>query len=110
MMALTNLASRSPTVAFRVANIPHILSKSDVEDLPTRLAASGALAMLTSTQAACEAIFDLQKERHRAFLVLAQLIDPSIHAGDDDAMDEESIGGVGDPGLVHRAATRSKMR
>ncbi|KAF8140539.1 ARM repeat-containing protein [Boletus edulis] len=163
VMALTNLASHSPTVASRVANIPHILSKvellmledhtlmrraatelicnlvagseqvferyaganeemvrstsrdgspkskihvliamSDVEDLPTRFAASGALAMLTSTQVACEAIFDLQKERHRAFLVLAQLIDPSIHAGDDDVMDEESNGGVGDPGLVHR--------
>ncbi|KAG6380932.1 hypothetical protein JVT61DRAFT_5325 [Boletus reticuloceps] len=162
VMALTNLATHSPAVASRVANIPHILSKvellmledhtlmrraatelicnliagseqvferygandemvrstsrdgspkskihvliamSDVEDLPTRLAASGALAMLTTTQAACEAIFDLQKERHRAFLVLAQLIDPSVHAGDDDAMDEESNGGVGDPGLVHR--------
>ncbi|KAF8560096.1 ARM repeat-containing protein [Imleria badia] len=80
-----------------------LIAMSDVEDLPTRLAASGALAMLTSMKTACEAIFELQMERHRAFLVLAQLIDPSVHAGDDDdAVDEDTSVGVGDPGLVHR--------
>ena len=84
----------------------HILvAMSDVEDLPTRLAASGALAMLTSVQTACQAIFDLQTERHRAFTVLAQLIDPSIHAEGDDATDEESSVGISDPGLVHRGVT-----
>ena len=75
-----------------------LIAMSDVEDPPTRLAASGALAMLTSVQTACEAIFDLQTERHRAFLVLAQLVDPSVNAGDDDAIEDDS----NDPGLVHR--------
>lgn len=79
-----------------------LIAMSDVEDLPTRLAASGALAMLTSMRTACEAIFDLQMERHRAFLVLAQLIDPSVHASDDDAAGEEFSVALGDPGLVHR--------
>ena len=79
-----------------------LIAMSDVEDLPTRLAASGALAMLTSVQTACEAIFDLQTERHRAFLVLAQLIDPSVHTSEDDAVDEDSSVDTGDPGLVHR--------
>lgn len=77
-----------------------LIAMSDVEDLPTRLAASGALAMLTSMQTVCEAIFDLQTKHHRAFLVLAQLIDPSVDAGDDNAAREEVA--LGDPGLVHR--------
>ena len=159
VMALTNLASQSSTLAARIANAPHVFNKvellmledhtlmrraatelicnlvagsedvferyagvnsgngratsrdgsskskihiliamSDVEDLPTRLAASGALAMLTSMRTACEAIFELQRERHRAFLVLAQLVDPSVHVGDG----EDSGMAVGDPGLVHR--------
>ena len=80
----------------------HVLvAMSDVDDLPTRLAASGALAMLTSMQTVCEAIFDLQTERHRAFLVLAQLIDPSVHASDDDVTEDSGVA-LSDPGLVHR--------
>ena len=79
-----------------------LIAMSDVEDLPTRTAASGALAMLTSVRTACEAIFNLQRERHRAFLVLAQLIDPTVRAGDDDTTEEGSDVTVGDPGLVHR--------
>ncbi|KAG9314113.1 ARM repeat-containing protein [Chiua virens] len=157
MMALTNLASHGPTLASRIANVPHLLSKvellmledhtlmrraatelicnlvagselvferytevnsetprngsskskiqvliamSDVEDLPTRLAASGALAMLTNMQATCEAILDLQMERHRAFLVLAQLVDPNVYTEED--VREDSGAMRGDPGLVHR--------
>ncbi|KAH0838076.1 ARM repeat-containing protein [Lanmaoa asiatica] len=84
------------------SNIHVLIAMSDVEDLPTRLAASGALAMLTNMQPACKAIFDLQVERHRAFLVLAQLIDPSIHTGDDDTTGEDSSVALGNPGLVHR--------
>lgn len=79
-----------------------LIAMSDVEDLPTRLAASGALAMLTSVRVACEAIFDLQRDRHRAFLVLAQLVDPSVYVGDGDTRGEDSDVTVGDPGLVHR--------
>ena len=79
-----------------------LIAMSDVEDPPTRLAASGTLAILTSVQTVCEAIFDLQTERHRAFLVLAQLIDPSVNAGDDDTIEGDSSIALGDPGLVHR--------
>ncbi|KAI9570313.1 ARM repeat-containing protein [Boletus coccyginus] len=78
-----------------------LIAMSDVDDLPTRLAASGALAMLTSMQTACEAIFDLQTEHHRALLVLSQLIDPSVHASDDDVTEDSGVA-LSDPGLVHR--------
>ncbi|KIJ66227.1 hypothetical protein HYDPIDRAFT_109223 [Hydnomerulius pinastri MD-312] len=89
---------------FSKSKIQVLLAMSDVEDLPTRLAASGALAMLTSAPSACQAIFALQVERHRAFLILAQLIDPSVHIGDTDAKDGGAdINPVdGDAGLVHR--------
>ncbi|KAI6047887.1 ARM repeat-containing protein [Pisolithus marmoratus] len=71
-----------------------LVAMSDVEDLPTRVAASGALAMLTSAPSACRAIFELQKERHRAFSVIGRLIDPSDES--------EATLVKGDPGLVHR--------
>lgn len=78
------------------SKIQVLLAMSDVEDVPTRLASSGALAMLTSSPNACRIIFDLQKERHRAFTVLSRLIDPSAQ------LDETGCGNNGDPGLVHR--------
>ena len=54
----------------------HILSAlADVEDEPTRLAASGALAVLTSSSVACKSMIQLQEEHHRLFLTLNQLID-----------------------------------
>ncbi|KAJ6520122.1 ARM repeat-containing protein [Mycena sanguinolenta] len=74
-----------------------VLAMSDVEDLGTRLAASGALATLTDAPSACEGLMALQRERHRMLPILAQLIDPSTAPHDDD---EEIM--TGDPGLVHR--------
>lgn len=74
-----------------------LLALSDVEDLPTQLAASGALATLTSAPNACRALEDLQRERKRVMPILAQLIDPSV--GDDD---DEPEGFQTDPGLAHR--------
>ncbi|KAF7337503.1 Microfilament motor [Mycena sanguinolenta] len=74
-----------------------VLAMSDVEDLGTRLAASGALATLTDAPSACEGLIALQRERHRMLPILAQLIDPSTAPHDDD---EEIM--EGDPGLVHR--------
>ncbi|KAK0465528.1 P-loop containing nucleoside triphosphate hydrolase protein [Desarmillaria tabescens] len=71
-----------------------LLALSDVEDIPTRLAASGALATVTTESGACQALLDLQRERHRAVPILAQLIDPST---DPEAVDAESH-----PGLLHR--------
>ncbi|KAJ7269424.1 microfilament motor [Mycena haematopus] len=74
-----------------------VLAMSDVTDLGTRLAASGALATLTDAPSACEGLIALQRERHRMLPILAQLIDPSTVSHDDD---EEIM--EGDPGLVHR--------
>ena len=76
-----------------------LLALSDVDDLPTRLAASGALATLTTAPSACRALFDLQRERQRVLPILAQLIDPSAVPSheEEEARDAES-----NPGLVHR--------
>ena len=58
-----------------------LVALSDVEDPQTRLAASGALATITSSPHACEALYSLQMEHHRVLPVFAQLIDPT---SDDD--------------------------
>ncbi|KIK91121.1 hypothetical protein PAXRUDRAFT_13962 [Paxillus rubicundulus Ve08.2h10] len=83
------------------SKIQVLLAMSDVEDVPTRLAASGALATLTSSPTTCDRILELQTEHHRAFLVLAQLIDPGVHHGDNVAKGEDS-NIKPNPGLVHR--------
>lgn len=83
------------------SKIQLLVAMSDVEDLPTRMAASGALAMLTSTTGACRAVFELQKERHRAFSVIGRLIDHSLQVGDTGGV-SEAIPVKGDSGLVHR--------
>lgn len=85
----------------RTSKIQLLIAMSDVEDLPTRLAASGALAMLTGTPGACRAVFELQRERHRAFSVIGRLIDPSVQNGDAEG-ESEATPVKGDPGLVHR--------
>ncbi|KAJ6503228.1 P-loop containing nucleoside triphosphate hydrolase protein [Mycena vitilis] len=75
-----------------------VLAMSDVSDLGTRIAASGALATLTDAPSACKGLISLQLERHRMLPILAQLVDPSTAPETDD--DEGSM--EGDPGLVHR--------
>jgi len=76
-----------------------LLAMSDVNDLPTRLAASGALATVTSSPSACQAVFELQMDRHRAYSIITRLIDPSVVLERDDPDDGEA---AGDPGLVLR--------
>lgn len=71
-----------------------VVAMADVEDLQTRLAASGALAILSNSPSACQSLFDLQVERHRLFSILGQLIAP-----DTDAEDNSSLA---DAGLIHR--------
>ncbi|KAF5388510.1 hypothetical protein D9757_004711 [Collybiopsis confluens] len=73
-----------------------ILALSDAEDLQTRLAASGALATLTSAPSACEALLEIQRERHRVLSIFTLLIDPSA-APEDEQIDAEPH-----PGLAHR--------
>ncbi|KAJ7161280.1 microfilament motor [Mycena crocata] len=74
-----------------------VLAMSDVADLGTRLAASGALATLTGSPSACEGLVALQLQRRRMLPILAQLIDPSTSPDIDDD-DEGSIDS--DPGLA----------
>ena len=73
-----------------------LLALSDVDDLPTRLAASGALATLTSTPSVCRALIALQLERHRFLPIMTQLIDPSAAPDLQDQSLETH------PGLIHR--------
>ena len=76
-----------------------LLALSDVDDVPTRAAASGALATLTISPSACRAITALQEERHRAMHIITLLIDPlSVPADKKDDDDELQT----EPGLVHR--------
>lgn len=75
----------------------HILiALSDVEDLPTRLAASGTLASLTSSPDACRSLYELEHDNHRVLPILTTLINPSPGSG------EPLVTTAPDPGLVHR--------
>ena len=76
-----------------------VLALCDVEDMPTRLAASGALATLTSDSTACSSLLDIQRERHRVFSIFTQLIDPSVSPSTDET---EEVSTETHPGLVHR--------
>jgi len=76
-----------------------LLALSDVDDLPTRLAASGALATLTSAPSVCRALIALQFERHRFLPIMTQLIDPSAAPTMEDHQDQPL---QTHPGLVHR--------
>jgi len=73
-----------------------IVALSDAEDPHTRLAASGALATVTSSPNACKTLYSLQMEHHRVFLILTQLIDPT--SDDDDTPPDPASAA----GLLHR--------
>ena len=76
-----------------------LLALSDVDDLPTRLAASGALAILTSAPSACRTLIALQFERHRFLPIMTQLIDPSAVPVVEDHQDQPL---EAQSGLIHR--------
>ena len=86
--------SPSPTSKIHV-----VLALCDVDDLPTRLAASGALATLTSAPSACRALVALQFERHRFLPIMTQMIDPSAAPATENGQDQPL---ETHPGLVHR--------
>jgi len=65
-----------------------LLALSDVEDLPTRRAASGALAMLTSDDAICGVIVAVEQKKGNAIAILSRLL-----VGDEEA-EEDSEGRV----------------
>ena len=75
-----------------------LLALSDVEDIPTRLAASGALATLTAAPNVCKTLIDLQFERHRFLPIITQLIDPAALPA--SLKDEQIV--ETNPALVHR--------
>lgn len=75
-----------------------LLALSDVEDIPTRLAASGALATLTVAPSVCKTLVDLQFKRRRFLPIMTQLIDPAMLPA---ALKDEQIVET-NPGLVHR--------
>lgn len=81
-----------------------LVALCDVDDTPTRLAASGAVATLTTSPDACQSLLELQRERKRVLLVLGNLIDPSIVTteDEDDLASTEPSPNQPDPGLVHR--------
>ncbi|KAF9469833.1 microfilament motor [Collybia nuda] len=78
-----------------------ILALCDVEDQPTRLAASGALATLSTAPAACRVLTSLPMDRRRAFLNIARLIDPSVVRRESGEDSEEEIEDH-HPGFIHR--------
>jgi len=77
-----------------------LLALSDVQDISTRVAASGALAMLTSSSSASRALLGLEKGPERTFSVLGDLISPS--ANNDDDSNSKATPTTPDPRLVHR--------
>ena len=76
----------------------------DVEDLPTRLAASGALAMLMVSLHICQSLSKLEMESHRPLLTLVELILPEVaqEYPEERLEDEnEEVATGADLGLVH---------
>ena len=75
-----------------------LLALSDVDDTPTRLAASGALATLTIAASTCKVLVDLQFDHHRFLPIMMRLIDP--YALPDELKDEIDL--ETNPALVNR--------
>ncbi|KAH7338673.1 hypothetical protein B0J17DRAFT_658021 [Rhizoctonia solani] len=61
-----------------------LMALSDVEDLPTRRAASGALAMLTSSTSAVDSLLGLERGPSRLMKVVRELVSPSEAEPDED--------------------------
>ncbi|TFY81521.1 hypothetical protein EWM64_g2492 [Hericium alpestre] len=81
-----------------------LLALSDVEDTPTRLAASGAMATLTNAPEVARALYELDNEHHRVLRIFTQLLDPTISGvvEEEQDADEDRPEETADPGLVHR--------
>lgn len=81
-----------------------LVALCDVDDLATRLAASGALATLTSSPDACQSMIELQGERQRVLPILGHLIDPSVVLvpSEESGIDDDIAEIAPHPGLTHR--------
>ncbi|KAG8904832.1 hypothetical protein FRB99_001088 [Tulasnella sp. 403] len=63
-----------------------LIAMSDVEDTPTRLAASGALAMLTNSPNVARVILThMQNGAEKAFRILSELLSPSSPPEDEES-------------------------
>lgn len=84
----------APSSPALVARLHVLLGLSDVEDLPTQLAASGALATLLSiSPAACKALLSIKKGPNGVFAILGDIINPrrilERELEDDDESESE---------------------
>lgn len=116
--------TRKPTAAAR-SRLHILLALTDVYDLPTRSAASGALATLTQSPRACELLLSLNndggegqntdKSGFKVFDILKRMLEPVIARNEDDDEEEdaeeeevEAIEEIStsppDAGLVHRTS------
>lgn len=92
-----------------------LLALTDVRDLPTRAAASGALAMLTQSETACSILLGLGGDSSKAWEKIGGLLAPlkaEQDAAGEEAFDEEEEEDVEEistlppnEGLVHRGLT-----
>lgn len=104
----------------RKASTPRLhilLALTDVRDLPTRLAASGALAMLTQSETACDILLGLGGDSTKVWEKIGGLLAPLKAENDavgsdadfDEEDDEDDIEEIStlppDHGLVHRGLT-----
>ena len=85
-----------------------LLALADVDDMPTRKAASGALAMLSSEETVCVALVRLQKERKSVLGILGRLLLEEVEDDDEQQDEIEKLSGrlaelsIADADLVHR--------
>jgi len=93
-----------PTSSIASSRLHILLALSDVPDVSTRVAASGALAMLTSSPSASRALLGLEKGPAWTFSVLGDLISPSSESEDEDGSGDGAQDTLmaPDPRLVHR--------
>ncbi|KAF8665516.1 hypothetical protein AX16_000530 [Volvariella volvacea WC 439] len=73
-----------------------LLAMSDVDDLPTRLAASGALATLAMSPSACRILTELQVEKKNAVPILVSLVEAGVKSSTNAADRAQQLG------LTHR--------
>lgn len=78
----------SPPAPAVISRVHVLLGLSDVEDVKTQLAASGALAtLLPVSPAACKALLSVPKGPPSVFVILGDIVDPSRleEVGEDEA-------------------------
>jgi hypothetical protein len=96
MELICNLCAGSEEMFERWGTEPKLqilVALSDVDDVPTRLAASGTLAIATAAPSACAALSSLHQRRGKVVPILTQLIETTS---------AEDAPPGSDTGLVHR--------